>query len=31
MWVLWMICVLALVWGGTGWCVKKTMEVEAQK
>ncbi len=31
MWVLWMLVVLGLVWGGTVWCVKKTMDAEAQK
>jgi len=30
MWILWMLAVLALVWGGTLWCIKKTMEAEAK-
>lgn len=30
LWFLWMLVVLAIVWGGTMWCVKKTMEAEAK-
>lgn len=31
MWPVMMVVVLALVFGGFGWCIKKSMEAEERK
>ncbi len=31
MWVVEMIVIMAIVWGGFAWCISKTMKAESSK